>query len=192
MFYHISLLTEKTVSLNHAMLGLLRENDMSGYDLKKQAFDNSVCHIWNADQAQIYRTLERLHKQKLVSVKRVRQNARPDKKTYHLTDRGREELVKWLRDHHSHPALRNPFMLQMRFAEELPDPEISKAILLERIALQKRLDELRANKAAHERIASPGLPRRHILHRMTLDGAITQIRSTIDWLDDCMDFFDSS
>jgi len=180
------------VSLDHAILGLLRENDMSGYDLKRQAFDNSACHIWNADQAQIYRTLERLHTQKLVSVKRVRQSARPDRKTYHLTDRGREELAKWLSSHHSHPALRNPFMLQMRFAEELPDPDIIKALLLERNALQKRLDELRASKAAHGRIACPSLSRRHILHQMTLDGAIAQIRSTIDWLDDCMNFFDTS
>lgn len=180
------------MSLDHAILGLLRENDMSGYDLKRQAFDGGVSHIWNADQAQIYRTLERLGARKFVSAKRVRQSSRPDRKTYRLTDSGRKELEKWLSTHHSHPASRNPFMLQLRLAEDLPDQALSEVILSERDVLQRHLDDLRAIKADYARMSPEPLTRRHVLHQMTLDGAIAQIRSKIDWLDDCMELLGGS
>lgn len=180
------------MSLDHAILGLLRESDMSGYDLKRQAFDDGVFHIWNADQAQIYRTLERLNARKLVSVKRIRQSARPDRKTWRLTDKGRKELENWLGTPRSHSASRNPFMLQMRLAEDLPNQALAEAILRERDVVQRRLDDLRATRASHERTSPKPLTRRDALHRMTLDGAIAQARSTIDWLDDCMELLGSS
>jgi len=48
------------MSLPHAILGFLREQPLTGYALKTQRFDVSVANFWPADQAQIYRTLDRL------------------------------------------------------------------------------------------------------------------------------------
>lgn len=83
------------MSLEHAILGFLSYQPLSGYDLKK-AFDTSIRHFWNADLSQIYRTLSRLEQAGQVSVELVEQAERPDRKVYHLTEPGRAELHRWL------------------------------------------------------------------------------------------------
>src|SRR5258705_13680872 len=55
------------MSLAHAILGMLQTRPMTGYDLKVECFDNSIAHFWQADQAQIYRTLDKLAEDGLVT-----------------------------------------------------------------------------------------------------------------------------
>ena len=83
------------MSLDYAILGFLNYHPQSGYDLKK-TFDVSVQHFWSADQSQIYRTLSRLTKQGLVEVEKIRQEDRPDRKVYHITNAGRTALREWI------------------------------------------------------------------------------------------------
>ena len=47
------------MSLGHAILGFLNREPMTGYDLKTRCFDDDAAHFWTADQAQVYRTLDR-------------------------------------------------------------------------------------------------------------------------------------
>lgn len=81
--------------LEHAILGFLSRRPTSGYDLKK-LFDVTVQHFWAADQAQIYRTLARLHRQGWAELEVVEQDDRPDRKVYSITPAGRQELHRWL------------------------------------------------------------------------------------------------
>jgi len=91
------------MSLEHAILGFLSSQPLSGYDLKK-IFDTSVSHFWPADQSQIYRTLGRLVDNgwaRLVDngwaeMEVVNQSDRPDRKVYGPTPAGRTELLRWL------------------------------------------------------------------------------------------------
>ena len=66
------------MSLDAAILGFLREHPRSGYDLKTRCFDDATKDFWTADQAQIYRTLERLQGAKLLTATRKRQAGKPD------------------------------------------------------------------------------------------------------------------
>ena len=50
---------ESAMSLDHAILGFLALEPMSGYDLKR-VFDQSVQHFWPATQSQIYRSLGKM------------------------------------------------------------------------------------------------------------------------------------
>ena len=83
------------MSLDYAILGFLNYAPLSGYDLKK-VFDNSVQHFWPADQSQIYRTLTRLTERGLAEMDVIEQTERPDRKVYHITQAGRDELLQWL------------------------------------------------------------------------------------------------
>lgn len=111
------------MSLEYAALGFLSYQPFSGYDLKKM-FDVSVRHFWYADQSQIYRTLARLAEDGLAEVEVVEQTERPDRKVYHITPAGREELRRWLagpfptQEPHSAP------MVQVFFSGLLTDEEI--------------------------------------------------------------------
>ncbi|MFC1406509.1 MULTISPECIES: PadR family transcriptional regulator [Streptacidiphilus] len=80
------------MSLRHALLGLLREQPASGYDLM-QIFKLSLGNTWPATQGQIYPELGKLADAGLLSVSE--QGAR-GRKEYALTEAGLAEIRHWL------------------------------------------------------------------------------------------------
>src|SRR5258707_14862615 len=112
------------MSLMHAILGFLSYKPQTGYDLKTEAFDDSVAHFWPADQAQIYRTLDKLTEQGLVESRIEIQQERPNRKVYQITEAGRAELEAWLQTFQPVPPHRDPFLVQLFFADELPNDAI--------------------------------------------------------------------
>ena len=82
----------------YAILGLVSFEEMSGYDLKRFA-DRSIHHFfWSPSASQVYSELRRLESMGYVLERSVEQRTRPDKRLYRITDRGSEELRRWL-DH---------------------------------------------------------------------------------------------
>lgn len=124
------------MSLEHAILGFLTYRSMSGYDLKK-IFDTSVRHFWPADQSQIYRTLVRLSEKGLVEMEVMEQEDRPDRKVYHITQAGREQLHRWLTTPLPMEESRSAPMIQVFFAGQLSDDEI--IAMFERAAAHMRM-----------------------------------------------------
>lgn len=174
------------MSLDYAILGFLSERPRSGYDLKTRCFDSDVRPLWAADQAQIYRTLDRLQRSDLVTAKRRRQTGRPDRKIYEITVTGRERLADWLASNVPLPPARDPFFLQLHFGTSLPDESLLGVLTARRDAHQSQLESLRihAGRLATQDTLSA---RTMTLRQTALDGAIARERSAIDWLDDCID-----
>ena len=84
------------MSLPHLILGALAGRAMTGYDLNKR-FQSSIAHFWSTDQSQIYRALQKLKGRGFVEDEQVLQEGSPNKKLYHLTESGKDELGRWLR-----------------------------------------------------------------------------------------------
>jgi PadR family transcriptional regulator, regulatory protein AphA len=80
------------VSLRHALLGLLAEQPLSGYELTKRF--TAPAHVWSAKHSQIYPELARLQQTGLI--RQVQAGPR-GKKTYAITDEGRAEVRRWLK-----------------------------------------------------------------------------------------------
>ena len=173
------------MSLDAAILGFLDERPRSGYDLKTRCFDDAAKDFWTADQAQIYRTLERLQSARLVTATRKRQAGKPDRKVYSITEQGRASLSSWLASPLPLPAPRDAFLLQVYFAAQLADAQIAERLSDRRRLHQERLDDLRerAVRAAHEGGAARDLS----LRDTAFSGAIAVERAAIDWLDDCLE-----
>jgi len=170
------------MSLDYAILGFLSEQPMTGYDLKTHCFDQVASHFWTADQAQVYRTLERLEARGFVKARRERQRSRPDRKVYSVTPVGHSELVDWIASDKPPPPLRDSFLIRLRFAENLSDEQLVAMLAKRRSAMQARLESLRKRVA---KSLSADSERSLVLQRLTLDAAIAQARASIDWLDDC-------
>jgi PadR family transcriptional regulator AphA len=110
------------MSLRMGILGLLRYSPMSGYSLKK-AFDMSLAYFWPVKLSQIYRELGTLEKDGCVVSDLLRQNQRPDKKLYSITERGAEAFTAWI---NTVPDLleqphRSEFMMRIFFASAMDD-----------------------------------------------------------------------
>jgi DNA-binding PadR family transcriptional regulator len=106
----------------YAVLGLLSGGEQSGYDLKKRA-DSSVGYFWTPAKSRIYAILPRLVEAGLVRKRDVRQQGRPDKQLYRLTQEGRRALVEWLAHGPLEPDPERHLLLLKLFFGDLAGPE---------------------------------------------------------------------
>lgn len=176
---------EEHMSLEYAILGLLSERPRSGYDLKTRCFNGALKPFWDADQAQIYRTLDRLSVARWVASRRRRQSGKPDRKIYEITQAGLEALGAWLTSPQSSPVLRDPLAVQLYFGSGLSDEDLLGVLTVRRREHQARLDDLRS-RSAELAAQHPGDSRAAVLRQTAFDGAMARERAAIDWLDDCI------
>jgi len=98
---------------SQAILGLLSIVPMSGYDLA-QAAERSVGRFWPISKSQVYAELARLEPLGLVQGTEIAQDRRPDKRLFHLTERGEQVLDSWLEsDDLAAPRFRLPFLIKI-------------------------------------------------------------------------------
>ena len=103
--------------LKQGILGLLNYGDMSGYEIKT-IFQQSLNYFWTAQTSQIYRELQSLEKDGWVTSTLVAQKGKPDKKVFSITEAGKEELQRWLREDSQSSVLRIPLLMQTFFRGE--------------------------------------------------------------------------
>lgn len=172
------------MSLAHAILGFLHHQPMTGYDLKTTAFDETVAHFWPADQAQIYRTLEKLHADGFVTCAVEVQTDRPNRKVYSITPAGEAELRRWLAALQPLPVYREPFLIQLFFGEALPNAAIVAHLRDQRAQHQARLETYLAITLPP--FDTPEVERAYKLQRLTLDLGIRLEQAYLDWLDESL------
>lgn len=83
------------MSLQHALLGLLMDRPMTGYDLKL-LFDKELNSFWPAQMSQIYRELGTLEAKDLLDSRIEVQETRPDRKVYSVTPEGKQVFADWM------------------------------------------------------------------------------------------------
>lgn len=170
------------MSLKHAILGFLSFQSLSGYDLKK-AFDGSVQHFWPANQSQIYRTLAALKKEGFVTQEVVEREDRLDKKLYHITEGGREELHQWLATPLPPDNIRIPFLIQLYFGGKLTDEEILGLLIHEIEAVTERLEGFKEMYQMYQgQIETHSQPRAFFLSVLTLEFGLYTDIIFLEWL----------
>lgn len=112
------------MSIDYAILGLLSWHPLTGYDIKKM-FAGSAAFYWSGNNNQIYTTLVRLHEKGLVTREIEMQEDNPPRKIYSITSEGRVELKKWLLSEPEPPQLKNAFLAQLAWADQLSSDELN-------------------------------------------------------------------
>src|SRR5229473_2665380 len=138
------------MSIKHAILGLLADGPLHGYELKT-AYEENLVPASQLNYGQVYTTLERLGRDGLVAHEVVSQTERPDKKVYALTREGRQQLQEWL----TTPSrldldLRNETFLKLVLARRLAsgvasaprDIDALEVLAVERRSCFERLHEV--------------------------------------------------
>jgi PadR family transcriptional regulator AphA len=173
------------MSLAHTILGLLQQEEMTGYDLKTSCFDQHIAHLWSADQAQIYRTLEKLVNQGWITCYIEIQQNRPNRKVYSTTEAGKAEFIRWLQSPQPIPTLREPVLVQLFFAAQLSNEVILQ--LLEQ-QLAERIEKLvGCENSEMSSQKEQFTPREQIMQQLVLDLVIRREQTYIDWLKTVMD-----
>ncbi|MFE7760458.1 PadR family transcriptional regulator [Streptomyces sp. NPDC057438] len=92
------------MALRNAVMAALLEGEASGYDLAK-AFDATVANFWMSTPQQLYRELDRMETDGLVTARVVEQERRPNKRLYSLTEAGREAVRAYTAEPLGKPAV---------------------------------------------------------------------------------------
>ncbi|MUL35448.1 PadR family transcriptional regulator [Gloeocapsopsis dulcis] len=168
------------MSLAYAILGFLQKEGMTGYDLKNHCFDQTIAHLWPADQAQIYKTLDKLVEHGWITCSVEMQRDRPHRKVYSVTETGKAELLKWLQSHQPLPTIREPLLVQLFFAAKLSNEAIVHLLKQELVAHRKKLADC-------EHMTLPPLDdtsanRDRMMQQLVLDLVRQKEQTYIDWL----------
>lgn len=124
------------MSLRFALLGLLSEQAMSGYDLTKR-FEESLRNVWPARHSQIYPELNRLNDEGLIEI--VDEGPR-GRKAYRATEAGQKAVRRWLSETDPEWAVRSEPLLRSFFLW-MVEPEVAREHLRRhRDHFQERVD----------------------------------------------------
>lgn len=168
------------MAIKYAILGFLSWRSLSGYDLKKM-FGDSVFFYWSGNNNQIYRTLVQLQKEGLVTSEMQHQASGPSKKLYTITDKGLADLKQWILAAPALPQLRNPFLIQLAWADQLGDDELDA--LLARYEHEIEMQLLMSREQQRRNQLSPERTQRETyLWRMISENWINFYKTELTWV----------
>jgi DNA-binding PadR family transcriptional regulator len=125
--------------LKLAILGLLKERPMHGYELKKQ-LGQRLGFFWTVSFGSLYPTLKKLERRGVVAKVATEQTSRR-KQAYRITEMGEQEFLTLLEEGAATTWEEEKFPLRLAFFRYLR-PEIRIRLLERRRAyLEERLDE---------------------------------------------------
>ncbi|MGW8554494.1 PadR family transcriptional regulator [Streptomyces tubercidicus] len=101
------------MALRNAAMAALLEGEASGYDLAK-GFDASVANFWMATPQQLYRELERMEADGLISARIVEQERRPNKRLFSLTEAGLAAVRAYTAEPPKPTAVRDELMVKVQ------------------------------------------------------------------------------
>ncbi|GLP64838.1 PadR family transcriptional regulator [Streptomyces sp. TUS-ST3] len=133
------------MALRNAVMAALLEGEASGYDLAK-AFDATVANFWMSTPQQLYRELDRMEAEGLVTARVVEQERRPNKRLFSLTEAGRKAVRAYTAEPLGKPAvIRDELLVKVQCL----DAGDMEAV---RTAITERMEWATAKLARYERL----------------------------------------
>jgi PadR family transcriptional regulator, regulatory protein AphA len=170
------------MTLEHAILGLLNYEPMTGYEIKKM-IDLSINHFWPAVQSQIYKTLARMEADEWLSMETIPQEVHPPRKVYSITPKGREEFLRWLEMPQSCGETRISWLVQIFFAGQMDDEKVLCVLRHLLTEVQGRLRGYASIPEDNRDSMENDPPRDKFFWMLTVDYGVAQSISQLHWLE---------
>lgn len=190
------------MSLRYALLAVLTVEPMTGYDLSK-LFQQSVSHVWNAPDSQIYPELRRMEKDHLVVGKEVAWGPKGRKRQYTISAEGLHAFRQWMNEPVTYMPERDPAHLKAAYLE-WATPEGARSILEAHLehyenkladwAVKHQEIESISNELLSKRLhAFPASDHQKIIafKLFTYDGLMNKARLEISWARDGLEILSS-
>lgn len=160
------------MSIRHALLALLSEGPKYGLQLR-QEFEARTGEMWPLNVGQVYTTLRRLERDRLVES----DDAAGDgpHHTFAITDDGERELVEWLRTPPGAAPPRDELVIKVLVAARLPGIDVRELLQVHRRQLVESMQEytnLKAEAAEHD-----------VELALVADAEVFRIEAILRWLD---------
>lgn len=135
------------MSLRHALLGVIKDTPLTGYDLVRH-FQGTVGFLWSAPQSQIYPELRRMEAEGLIRAKVAPRGKKAQKRIYSITEDGMVELRRWATDFMPLPAQRDPIVLKAAFFDLAPVESVREQLRAHIAQFQWRMEQWQAREDA--------------------------------------------
>jgi DNA-binding PadR family transcriptional regulator len=170
---------QQSLSIEFSLLGFLRQKPLHGYQIYQQLSDPSgLGLVWRIKQSQLYALLSRLEGEGYITAELEPQDARPTRKVYRLTERGKIAYEEWVQSPVPMPRrIRQEFLAKLYFARQ-DGPKISTRLIgSQRAVCQSWLADLTAKKPSPE----SGSMQMYLIYQYRLH----HVGAILDWLELC-------
>lgn len=171
-------------TLKYAILGLLYQNNMTGYELTK-AFESVLLESWRAKHSQIYPELKQLTQAGLVQYEIAISGTVLEKKVYSITETGKSELLEWISTPHTlSPMPKEEFRLQLFFSSFVSTQQRIALLQSQLEQRQKRLADLRLSGKKFDPI--PPETDAAFCDYLVWLGGVMREENACTWLEECI------
>jgi molybdenum ABC transporter molybdate-binding protein len=162
-------------SIEYALLGLLREQPLHGYDLYQRLLaPQALGAIWPLKRAHFYAHLTKLEQAGYLTRETAPQENTPPRQMLHLTDDGAAAFAAWLHSPTAHTAdMQRDLLARLYFARR--SGTTAAVLTQQRATSQRERDDLRRHLA--------GLPDLTSFPALTLHWRLRQVEAVLAWLD---------
>ncbi len=169
---------EPTVSVKHALLSLLEQEPMYGYQLR-QEFESRTGGTWPLNVGQVYTTLTRLERDGLVEAAGEDDEGH---ERWRLTASGHEEVATWFTTPvaRTQPP-RDELAIKLALAVTVPGVDVGTLIQRQRSASMTALQDYTRLK----RQAGASGETSDLAWGLVLDSLVFAAEAEIRWLDHC-------
>lgn len=169
----------------YVLLGLLQEENLSGYELKK-IIDRRMSFFWQESYGQIYPELNKMADEGLVeiSVTKSEENIKREKIRYKMTLQGEKEFKKWMEKENEKDSVRSEFLLKMYLSTPKDIDEMQKHIIKFKEQSEEKLKLFNLFESDLKQIIEVHNNHKQILHVLNL--GIRQAKLYIDWSEEIL------
>ena len=167
------------VSLRYLVLGLLAQQPMSGYDIKRFLKGLSWL-IGSPSSGSLYPVLRTLREEGLVTVEVVPGVDRPPRKIYSIEKAGQEALQAWIEQPIASELPLKAFVMRLLLAESFPPANLAEY-------LQQRRAQVATHQAELVRITQTLPAGTDLGLNLALNYGLDLASAEIAWLDNTLD-----
>ena len=177
------------MSLPHVILTVLSTRDATGYDITKE-FSATIGYFWKASHQQVYRELNKMAQNNLVTCVLQPQEGKPDRKVYSITAAGRTALGEWFEQPSAHPTVRDEFSAKLMACAVQPSTAYKnqlKGLVDESEKLVHHYQEIERGYYANMNT----LDKQQRLERLTLRRNLVMRQAWIEWAKEVVNELDA-
>ncbi len=168
------------MSLKHGLLGFLSYGPRTGYDLSKLFFEPLRPSL-----SQIYRKLNMMAEEGLVECERVDQEKLPNKNVFTITDKGIDELKRWLKEPPEFVVPRETLLTKLWYGSRVSRKDMVDDIKKYAKNLRIKVEKYKAmvKPAINSDLWGSADPLDRFYWTLVVDRTIAQHEELLEWAD---------
>lgn len=158
------------------ILGILRNKPRTGYEIN-DILQNQISYFYDGTYGMIYPTLKKLEKEEKVKRETVIQEDKPNKNIFSITDKGREELRKYLESDKVEEVFKSDFLMKLFFGDDYLSKQ--KVIELIKSEIKVKEDQIKRLESSLEHWELQGISN---LQKITVGYGLAEYRAVVEYL----------